>query len=70
MIFPETTVYEVWQARGGMDPTLVHEDLPKELADRKAEDLRRNAELYLPPEAARLYYAVVAVTTTRREVHG
>lgn len=69
MRFTEETVYEVWEQRGGFNPTRCLTFPSKDEAERQAAELTEGRRRTNRPEAAVYHYMVVAATTTRREVH-
>lgn len=70
MTLPETTTYEVWEARGGHTAARLVGGLTKAQAEEQITEWVQHHAEYDRPEAARHHYMVVAATTTRREVHG
>lgn len=68
--FPnEHTDYEVWEQRGGFNPTRALSGLTKDQAEAMASELRGGAADHARPESMPFHYLVVAAHTTRREVH-
>lgn len=57
--------HEVWEQRGGFNPTLALSGLTREQAIQQAEELQGNCNMYARPEAMRHKFFVVEATTHR-----